>query len=271
MESNGKERGQKAKARRSQGRRGRKGRPKLPQDVVDKARDLQSRTGIPFWDAVSVVQGKATVQQVLVQLLKKEKLLKLVDKGELDPMFVPAVLSGTMSLDKAKYVTALLRDEAWRSTKSVLDELHASGDRAVFFLFGREPVTATIPQITKYDVWLQPEGGDEAEQTQKHNLIYLCRPEEKDELLSSTGLAEDVAKLGLGPSVNYKDRFRSTKETLYEHHRNRTRTRVTFRDGKVLEGYVGWFGKWEFELEVSPTCRPVIFRHALYALEPANE
>ncbi len=249
----------------------RKSKPRMPPEVYEKVKALQARTGLPFREAAWVVQGKATVQQVLLRLMKEEKLKKLVDKGELDPMFVPAVLGGTMSLDRAKYVTQLLRDEAWRSTRSVLEELHESGDTAVFFLFGREPFEATVPKLSKYDVWLQRAGEEEPEETQKHNILYVCRVEEKQEFLSLVDRNEEVAKLGLGASTNYQDRFRSTKETLYEHHRRGIRTRVTFRDGSVLVGKIGWFGKWEFELEMTETCRPVIFRHAMYALEAVEE
>ncbi len=253
------------------GRRPARSKPRLPPEVHEKVKALQTRTGLPFREALSVVRGKATVQQVLLRLMKEEKLKKLVAKGELDPMFVPAVLGGTMALDRAKYVTRLLRDEAWRSTGSILEDLKESGDRAVFFLFGRQPFEAAVSKMTKYDVWLQREGEEEPEETQKHNIIYVCRPEEKQEFLSLMDRDEEVVKLGLGASTSYQDRFRSTKEALYELHRKGTKARVTFRDGSVLVGRIGWFGKWEFQLEMAETCRPVVFRHAMYALEAVEE
>jgi hypothetical protein len=88
----------------------------------------------------------------------------------------------------------------------------------------------------------------------------------------------EVGALGLGPSTRYTDRFRSSKRVLYRVYRDRIPIRVTFRDGEQVEGYVGWHGKYEFQLlgspatekDLTPILSPghvVIFRHAMHRID----
>ena len=250
---------------RRQGKGGRR-KPGVPPKLAKKAEEIAKRTGLGRREALRVASGKATVQQVLKEMLVREKLKAEVSKGELDPMYVPAIVGRQMTLDRAKFLTRLLKDEAWRSTASILEELVESGRKQAFVLFDRKPFVAKVARISKYDVWFQKDEGGEPEQTEKHNIIVSCAVEELDELEASTQFDEDVRAKHLGASVSYKDRFRSDKEVLYRYHLSGEPVRVTFRDGRILTGRVGWFGRWEFELKVSDTCRPVVFRHAMYAL-----
>ncbi len=253
-----------------QSRQGKRhGRPRIHPKLAQKARELSERTGLGTKDALRVARGQVTVQQVLKEMLVREKLKAEVERGDLDPMYIPSIISGQMPLERAKRLTNLLRDDAWRSTASILDDMPESGEERVFFLFGRNPLVARVPKITKYDVWLQQGDDRDPEQTEKHNIILSCRVEELDNVISAQSTDMKVAELDLGPSSSYKDRFRSDKEILYDHHLSGAPIRVTFRNGMVLEGQVGWFGRWEFELIVSKRCRPVLFRHAMYALEDA--
>ena len=241
----------------------------VPPKLAKKAEEIAQRTGLGRRDAMRVASGKVTVQQVLKEMLVREKLKAEVAKGELDSMYVPAIVGRQMTLDRAKFLTRLLKDEAWRSTASILDELAESGRERAFVLFGRDPFVAKIARISKYDVWFQIGEGGEPEQIEKHNIIVSCAVEELDELEGATQFDDAVRSKHLGASVSYKDRFRSDKEVLYRYHLSGEPIRVTFRDGRVLTGQVGWFGRWEFELKVSDTCKPVVFRHAMYALEGA--
>ncbi len=257
-------RGKPEKGRQQKGRRKKAGPPPA---LAKKAAEIAERTGLSQKDALRVASGKVTVQKVLKEMLVREKLKVLIGRGELNPMYVPAIVAGQMPLERAKFLTRLLDDESWRSTQSIFEDLVESGKARVFFLFGREPFAAKVPKISKYDVWFQREDGDEVEQTEKHNVILSCETEELDELLAARSVDESVAAKALGPSVSYKDRFRSDKEVFYKHSLSQEPIRVTFRDGMVVTGRVGWFGRWEFQLKLSETCQPVVFRHAMYSLE----
>jgi sRNA-binding regulator protein Hfq len=234
---------------------------------LKKADEIVDRTGIDKRDAIRVALGKTTVQDVLKRMMVEEKAAKLVRRHGLPRSVAFNVVRGQVSLDQAVLLKELKESESWQPERSILIERHESKEPAVFYAFGREPFVADVTKLTKYDCWLaRPD--EEPEELQKHELILACDPAVQPELEERKTTDERVAAMELGPSERYTDRFRSSKRVLFRHHKEKTPIRVVFRNGMVIEGHVGWFGKWEFSLAVSPTCEVVVFRHAMHSLEP---
>jgi len=229
-----------------------------------KVRELAEKTGISHRDAARVVSGKMTVAAVLKEMMQREKLRPLIDRGELEESLAGQVVRGMITLDKGLLMTRLHKTSDWRGTQSLFDDLLGAGETAMFFMFGREPFEANVKENLKYDVVLMT-GDDQIEKVVKHDIIMVCKKEELDELLSARTVDGELAKQQLGPSTSFVDRFRSRKETLFDLHEKQRAVRVTFRDGTILEGRMGWFGKWEVQLVVSEGCAPVVFLHAFHA------
>lgn len=157
-------------------------------------------------------------------------------------------------------------------------DLRTSGGEGCFYLFGEAPFSARVTAVEKYDVVLHGEGGTEERRVQKHEIRWVSTELSKEEVEKLVSTDPVVGAQDIGPSKSYRDRFRSSKKVLFRHHRDHTPTRVVLRDGTVLTGFVGWFGKWEFELQLidpkkknlakaKPAGSVVVFRHSMHSLE----
>lgn len=259
----------------AQGKPGERARDPL----ADKAAEIAKRSGLPLPLAQEVAAGTCTLNEALRRLMRGDKADRLVRAHGLSKTVAMAVVDGKTTLEAALLAKGLEECEARQPDRSVLLDLRASGQPGCFFAFGEEPWSARVTAIEKYEVVLAPEGTLEERKVPKHSLRFVAPELVAPEVQRLLGTAPEVASLGLGPSTSYRDRFRSSKRILYAHHRDRVPTRVVLRDGTVLTGFVGWFGKWEFELELidprkakpakaKPVGAVVIFRHALQAVEP---
>lgn len=241
-----------------------------------RAREIAERSGLPMSLAREVAIGRLSLNEALHRLMRRDKADRLMRQHGLSRSAAFNVASGHQSLEVALLAKELQESEARQPDRSVLADLQASGELGTFYLFAQEPFRAKVLDVEIYDVVVQ--GPDEQERRLAKHDIELVAPERAPEDLAPL-ITEDaaVAQKALGPSTSYRDRFRSSKRTLFSHHRDRVPTRVVLRDGRVVTGFVGWFGKWEFELAlVKPqkkigTAKPVgsvvIFRHALHALD----
>jgi hypothetical protein len=66
---------------------------------VKQAKSLVEQSGIPFSAAVHVVIGKATLNEVLQELLREEKIKKLVETYKIDRALATNVALGRADLD----------------------------------------------------------------------------------------------------------------------------------------------------------------------------
>ena len=243
-----------------------------------KIHELMQRSGLPHGLAREVMEGTCTLNQALHRLMRREKAERLVRQHGFSLSAAFSVASGHTTVEDQLVLQGLSHCEARQPDRSVLVDLRTSGGEGLFFVFGEEPFTARVSAVERYDVVLDVEGGSEGRRIQKHDIKFVSPDllrEDLDRLLSEEPSLLDQ---GLGSSKNYRDRFRSSKKVLFKHHRDRLPTRVVLRDGTVLTGFVGWFGKWEFELalldprkkhqaKAKPSGSVVIFRHALHSLQ----
>ena len=234
--------------------------------VLAKADDIVAKTGIEKKAAIRVALGQTTVTEVLKEMMARDRVEKLTKQHGISRDRAFAVVKNKLPLKEAILLQEMKECPQWQPEKSILIELHESGAVRVFRTYGAADFTATVEKLTKFDCWLKT-GDDAPKEYQKHDLLLVADPDGVEELNRLQKVDDEVKAKGLGPSVSYRDRYRSRKRVLYRHHRDELKTRVTLRDGTVLVGRVGWFGKWEFSLQLSSTCRVVVFRHAMYDLK----
>ncbi len=243
---------------------------KVSREIVEKAKSISAKTGIEMRYALKVAKGDTTVAAALKEMMIREKAKKLEEKYEIPRNHAMDVAQGKFTVEDALLLIDMQKSPEWRPEQSILIELNENREKCLFYRFGEEPFTAVVEEITKYDCRLASEEGEPRE-FPKHELMMAAYPDAAEELKKQIGTDEKVKALDLGPSTSYRDRFRSKKRILFKHHRDEIKTRITLRDGSVLTGTIGWFGKWEFLLRVNPRCEVVVFRHALHNFEELNQ
>jgi hypothetical protein len=249
---------------------------------------IADQTGLPLPLAKQVASGKLTIDDAVIRYQQDAEVNSLMEKHGLSQGDAFAVATGDLTVERALLAKGLRECKAYQRGRSVLRDLHASGEPAIFYAFGEPPFEACVNELGQYDVWLRPAAADAPEddaprKLPKHALKLVSCELSRDGLEELLHTDAEVAELSLGTSTSYRDRFRTSKRVLYGHHTDGIPTRVVLRDGTVLVGRVGWFGKWELELRLQapddtgqPPGEPssagsvVVFRHALYALEPAR-
>lgn len=270
------------KARRPAGDRGprtHRAREKPADSLAAKAEEIAKRSGLPLALAMDVATGTCSINEALHRLMRSDKADRLVRSHGLSKAVALSVVDGKTTLEKALLRKGLETCEARQPDRSALLDLRIAGQPGCFFTFGEEPLSARVTAVDKYEVVLAPEGSLEERRLPKHALRFVATQLTAPEVQRLVGTSPEVADLKLGPSTSYRDRFRSSKSILFAHHRDHVPTRVVIRDGTVLTGFVGWFGKWEFELQLvdsrkakpakaKPIGSVVVFRHSMYSLEP---
>jgi hypothetical protein len=255
-----------------------------------KADELMERSGIPRPMALQVASGQMTLNDALTRLMRKEQARKLAEKEGIELNEAFHVLSGKVSVEQLQILKQLKVSPARQPDRSVLVDLLESGAPAMFHRFGHEPYEARVVGVEKYDCTLESPDG-EREELQKHELkLAAPLPATAGEGASPSAASEEqapgptfshdaeVAAQELGPSIRFTDRFRSSKRVLFRLYRDQIPMRVTFRDGEQLEGYVGWHGKYEYQLlgaipideDLTRPLAPghvVIFRHAMQRID----
>lgn len=270
----------------------------------EKALALSEQSGISESLALRVVRGKLTLNEAVRKLMVEERIAKLMEKHGISRADASKVAVGKLTLEDVNLIKELRGSPARQPDRNVLKDLHRAQASGVFCCFGRPMFGARVEAVSPFACLLRieaggaldsgeasargdsgeaSEGGDgEASELRKVEILLVAPAATPTELEARIDVDPEVAELGLGPSYSYKDRFRSSKRVLYHHYRDRLCTRVVFRDGRQIEGWVGWSGKWEFQLLfdrppadhadrealfVDAPASVVIFRHAMYRLE----
>lgn len=256
------------------------GKPrKMDPELAAKAAEIARRSGLPMGLANQVARGRLSLNDALKKLMEREKVERLAKQHGFEVPLAQAVVWGKVTLEHALLAKGLRECPDWKPDRSVLHRLRDTSGEATFFAFGEEPFVARVADNERFDVVLAVEGQEER-RLPKHLLKLIAETATAEELAPLIGMDETVAAREMGPSTSYRDRFRSKKRILFKHYRGHIPTRVVLRDGTVLVGFVGWFGKWEFELAlVKPrkklkkakmVAKVVVFRHALFSLDPAE-
>lgn len=245
-------------------------------ELAAKAEEIASRSGLPMGLATQVARGRLSLNDALKKLMEREKVERLAQQHGLVIPLAQAVVWGKLTLEHALLAKGLRECPDWQPERSLLHRLKDTQGEATFYAFGEEPFVARVAKNEQFDVVLAVEGQEERRLT-KHFLKLVSAEATAEDLAPLLGVDEAVAARALGPSTSYRDRFRSKKRILFKHYRDHLPTRVVLRDGTVLVGFMGWFGKWEFELALvkpgkklkkkKPVARVVVFRHALQSLE----
>lgn len=236
-----------------------------PEDRA-KAEQIASRSGIPLAQAILVAKGRATLNDVLQEMFALERRDRLVREG-MNPELAGLVARGRLSLGRARVIQELwsCQGASFKSEamKTMIDE-----KLVAFGVFGRGVVGGVVKHVSRYEVTVVSEGASEPVILKKHDIKYYCEAAVAADVLVRIGRHAEVARLGLGSSLDLADRFRPTEEMAVEWVKARQRILFIFRDGETLVGVPRRVALYEIEIEVAPDVRVCLLTHALYKPNP---
>ncbi len=229
-----------------------------------KAQALAAEKGIPLAHAHRILQGKATLNEVLKTLMRKDRFERLVRHEGLERSLAGQVASGHLSKERAQLVTRIRR-----SRKHPLDmdaTKRAEVDRAhvAMSVFGRGWVTGRVVNARIYDFDFQPDGGAALETLLKHDVKLMAAAHDLEAARAASTQDEAIVAEGLGGTTDRKERVRPADEALLDRLEAGTPVKLLLRDGHAVEGTVCSFGRWDVDLALGGEAVVTVLFHALH-------
>ncbi len=258
---------------RAGGRPGR-GRPRsarrfsrqpLDPELRARAVDIAERSGIPLGEAYRVARGQASLNDVLQQLLRRERLRRLVEREGMDPSLAGQVVSGDLSLARARLLQDLRAAGRSRFTEDRIAAAGKRGGRVAIWTFEDGWLVGTVQKARTYDFDFLRTGAEEAALVHKHDVKALAAPEAVPAIQERIQRIKAIAQLGLGASSNKEDRYHPTESELVRLRETRRNVLWVFRDGTTVLGKVVAFGRWDADVELTGGTAVTVFFHALHA------
>jgi hypothetical protein len=235
-------------------------------DEKARAEQIVKRSGVPFPLALQVVRGKLKLNDVLTEMLTRDRRDRLVKEG-VAPSLAGQVVRGRLDLGRARKIQSV-----WDTQKASLqsDRLKrlAPGSELVLVRFGMPPTGVTLVEMGRYDFQVTVAGTTAPEVVHKHDIKLWCLPEHAPRVLESIGREEKVAAMGLGASTSMADRFRPDEDAALGWVAAGSPVRFLFRDGDTLAGVPVRVARYEVEIDVGGGARAVLLTHALFKDRP---
>jgi len=249
-----------------------KGPPKrklLPAQIR-QAKMMVEQSGIPFPSAVRVVLGKTTLNDVLQELLREEKIKKLMETHGINRALATNIALGRTDLD-----IVLLRRRKNQTlqdhyTQSCLEEAIHKGHRVAMALHGHRKVMGTVQEVGKYVFAFLEDGQTTPTEIHKTQAKFAYDPDQYKQLRKFMGLDGSIKSRSLEPILRAKERHHFKNLALQQSIDNKTEVSVVTLEGDTFRGQVEWFGRWEFGLKFKGGVRVTVFRHAVFQLKPAT-
>jgi hypothetical protein len=244
-----------------------KPKPKLPPEVFRKAKELNEKNGIRFDLAVKIAQGKETLSGALKQMMRDEKVGKLVSTHSLHRETASHVVDGKADLD-----WELLRLRARQTAKTgrdrlILAERCERQDPLCLWLDPDRVLTGLVTRVDKYRFEFLPEGGERLEED-KVVAHFAHDPQDGPRVKKAIRMDPEVVALALGPEHSPVKRIHFKHAIFQRLLESGEEFALTTRRGHILKGRLEWFGVYEFGLRLPSGPLVTIFRHALHYLDP---
>lgn len=243
------------------------GKRKLHPVQVKQAKTMSEQSGIPFSAAIRVVLGKTTLNDVLQDLLREEKIKKLIETHDMN-----RALATNIALGRTDLNTVLLRRRKNQTLQehymqSCLDDCLAKSTKIALAIHGHKKVIGKLTDVGKYTVQLHEEGTPGPVEIHKTQIKYAYDPEQYKLLRKFMGLDNDVKKMSLTPIMRARERHHFKNLLLQQSIDERREIEVVTLEGDSFHGTVDWFGRWEFALKFKGGIRVTLFRHAIYRVK----
>lgn len=239
---------------------------KLSPDVIEKAKKLQERNGIPFAMAVKIALGQTTLADVLKAMMRKEKIRNIVTKHGLSPELAGHVVDRRISLDAAllKSRVSQHKKENWK--RSVLEDVFKDNRKITLMVDPDVPLSGRVTKLDKYDFEFMVEGESAPRAMRKIDVKYAFAPELGDAVKAIVGVDLEVKSKNLAPAPSPLER-KHIKHVIFQELLDSGRKfTVTTRRGDILCGRLDWYGLYEFGMRLDDEIHVTVFRHAVEKL-----
>lgn len=231
------------------------------------AKQYVEQSGVPFSAAVRIVLGKTTLNDVLQEMLREEKIKKLIETYDIN-----RALATNIALGRTDLNIVLLRRRKNQTlqehyTHSCLEETQAKGIKIALALHGHKKIMGKILEVGKYTIRFHEEGQAAPSELHKTQIKYAYDPEQYKALRKFMDFDNDTKKLALQPILRAKDRYHFKNLLLQQSIDERREVEVVTLEGDQFKGVVDWFGRWEFGLKFKGGLRVTLFRHAVYRVK----
>lgn len=236
--------------------RGRRGAPGPTAAEKEKVAVMVQRSGIAAADALRVVRGRVTLNEVLERMFLRQRVGRLVKEG-LRCDLAGQVVRGRLPPERALQVQELwnFQQAGWK----VQRWKEWPPDTAVgLFCYGRDPFEVRLRSVERYDLLV--EGPEGVVPIPKDQVVAYCRAEDLATVRQS--FASDAGLEDLGRSRYREDRWRPTLSDALAWVRQRRPVRFRLRNGQAVQGLVRRVAFYEIELEIQGG-RLVLMTHAL--------
>ncbi len=239
-------------------------RANLAEEEARKAEELAKKSGIPVWGAYRVIRGEVTLNDLVQELIRRERFGKLQKSG-MDSDLAGHVASGNLPEWRASVLMEMRRAGRKRFSDDRIESAGNEKGRLAVWRFGEAEVEVGGVAVARtYDFDLLRDGTEAPLLIYKHDVKVASAPEAAEAMAAARRFEKKVVQEGLGASRERKDRYRPPEELLAKAVTRGGMIRWVFRDGTALEGPVKAFGRWDMDVAVGEHMVTVFF-HALHA------
>jgi hypothetical protein len=230
-----------------------------------EASTLAQDKGIPLAHAHRVIQGTATLNEVLKSLVRQEKFDRLVNQDGLDPSLAGQVASGHLTKERGLILNKI---RVFRRTRLDLDAVKLAEMESLHValnLFGRGWVPGRVQAARVYDFDFLADGAEKPEELFKHDVKAVGRAANLTAIRAAARFIPTIQSEGLAATANRGERIRPPDDLLLRLlEESRDHDFVT-RDGEIIRGRVASFGRWDVDVNL-PDGGPTVtlMFHALH-------
>jgi len=242
-------------------------KPFLPPDVLKRAKELVTKTGIPFKTAAEVAQGTKTLANAIEELRLRDAVLKLKEKGALDGATAGLVLTGSLSLQEALFkIKTLKRKREKDYQKCHMDEHAAAKVPICVAMVGHRVLSGTIERNERFDIDLRLQEG-ESVVVRKHDVKFYFPAAERKAVLKSVDWGDKSVTLEADHLKDPRKRV-DIKAKVYLEAMDAGKTMEWKTvEGEKVRGRITWMGRYEVVLALAKGSTVVMMRHAVKGLE----
>ena len=248
----------------------------LAHDQAAAAAEVAERSGVPLWGAYRIVRGELTLNELLQELIRRERFERL-QKAGMDSDLAGHVVSGTLDEARAGILMKMRQAGRRRFSDDRIESAGESGARLALWRFGASDLeVGCVVKARTYDFDFKTTGAPGSDEPDgapvlvyKHDVKLLTTPENAPAVAAARRFEKKVLQEGLGPSREKRDRYRPSEDLLAKVTAAGTVLRWVFRDGTAIEGRAKSFGRWDVDLDVGDASL-TLFLHALHSATDRN-
>ena len=228
---------------------------------------MVEQSNIPFSAAVRVVLGKTTLNEVLQDMLREEKIKKLIETYDINRALATNIALGRTDLNVVMLRRRKNSTLQEHYTQSCLDDAVSKGHKLALAVHGHKKVIGKVLENGKYAIQFQEDGQTAPAELHKTQIKFAYDPEQYKNLRKFMDIDNAVKKLAFQPILRAKDRHHFKNLLLQQSIDERREVEVISLEGDTFKGTVEWFGRWEFGLKFKGGVRVTLFRHAIHSVK----